>query len=92
MNPETFLHPLTYEVLPGDESSLADAVEDAFIRVKALKREIADVMARLDPLRLRLAELRGPAVLPARRHRTPTQELTASCPRCGGSLDAGEAA
>lgn len=87
MRIEPFTHPVTYAFMEATEGNLSAAIEDAFIDVARRKREVADLMARMEPLRERLAVLRGPAVLPRPSRRTETQSKVAACPRCGGRLD-----
>ncbi len=49
---------------------------------------LGDLYRRRDTVLERLAELRGPAVLPKPRYQTDRQRLVSRCPRCGGTYDA----
>jgi hypothetical protein len=84
---EPFTHPVSYAFMEATEENLAAAIEDGFVAISKHKRDIADLHARMEPLRERLAVLRGPAVLPRPSRRTDRQQLVAACPRCGGKLE-----
>lgn len=73
------VHPLTGEVLPDDLDTLAaaEATVDGYLR------SLRPHYAFRGDLRARIAELRGIAVLPRPRWRTPKQHKVACCPRCG---------
>lgn len=72
---DLFVHPLTGELFPADEHALQDAVN-------AADREISRLYRGTDGLRAKLAEIRGPAVLPDGVKRTDKQKRIARCPRC----------
>jgi hypothetical protein len=51
-----------------------------------LDEQIGALHRRRRRLQRRFAEHHPVVVLPVARARTPTQQLVARCPRCGGSL------
>jgi hypothetical protein len=77
---EPIVHPLTGEAVPDDIPALAgyEAAVDRYLRHQRVH------YAFRDALRVRLAELRGPAVLPRPARRTDVQRRVDKCPRCGG--------
>ncbi len=73
------VHPVTGEVLDDDLDVLVEAerLVDRYLRTQSRH------YAFRGDLRLRIAELRGPAELPRPRYRTETQQKVSVCPRCG---------
>jgi hypothetical protein len=61
-------------------------------RADTLDRRLSVIYRELRPLRVRIAELRGPAVLPRRRYQTETQAKVDRCPRCGATYSTEDAA
>lgn len=80
MNESAIVHPLTGELLDRDD--LAGLVEMER-RVDVYLRRQRRHYAFRGNLRERIAELRGPAVLPRASHQTDTQKKVDDCPRCG---------
>ena len=76
MSATAFVHPVTGEFLPATLENLEAADRETRDRVSRL-------YAALRPVQEGLAELRGPVMVPARRHRTDTQDRAVRCPRCG---------
>lgn len=78
-------HPLTGEVMPDELDVLVEAERavDRYLRAQARHYRFRD------ELRERIAELRGPAVLPRPRYRTDRQQRVSVCPRCGAGDDTG---
>lgn len=56
-------------------------------REQDLEDELSIIYQELRPLRVQIAELRGPVELPHRRYRTETQNRVARCPRCGEKVE-----
>jgi hypothetical protein len=77
---EGFVHPVTGELLEADQVTLAAAQAETEATIGRLYRA-------LDPIRERLGELRGPAVLPRPSRRTDKQRDVSRCPSCGKRLD-----
>jgi hypothetical protein len=63
-----------------------DELAAAAARATTLERRLGVIYRELGPLRVQIAELRGPAELPKRRYQTDTQQKVARCPRCGEQL------
>lgn len=78
---EPIVKPTTGEVLPDTLDALTEheRVVDGFLR------RLGAHYSYRSRLRERIAELRGPAVLPRPRHRSDRQAAVAACPRCGAS-------
>lgn len=76
---EPLCDPLTGEVVPDDLAALEEAERavDAFLRSLGPRYDFRR------SLRERIADLRGPAELPAARYRTDKQARVSVCPRCG---------
>lgn len=76
---EPVVHPLTGEAVPDNLAVLTrcEAAVDRYLRHQRPH------YAFRDALRVRLAELRGPAVLPRPARRTDVQRRVDKCPRCG---------
>ena len=78
---EAVVHPVTGE--------LVDAGEETLARVdRETRDEIGRLYRGLQPVKERLAELRGPVRLPPRRFQTDTQMKV--CPKCGIRWEPGE--
>ena len=56
-------------------------------RAATLERRLGVIYRELGPLRVSIAEMRGPAVLPQRRFQTETQAKVERCPRCGSRYE-----
>lgn len=52
-----------------------------------IETELGKLYRRRDPVLEQLAQLRGPVVLPKRRHQTDRQSLVSRCPRCSGVIE-----
>lgn len=77
----TLANPLTGLVIADNLSALE--AEEA--KIDTLLRGYSPLYEYRNNLRLRMAELRGPAELPRPRFRSDRQARVAACPRCGGS-------
>lgn len=75
-------NPLSGEIVPDDLDTLVEAERT----VDRYLRSLRDHYEFRRQLRERIAELRGPAELPHRRHRTDSQERVGRCPRCGARV------
>lgn len=74
---DCFVHPVTGEWIDAIEPRLAEAAKET-------DEELGRIYRALLPIRERLAELRGPAVLPRPSRQTDKQRRVSACPRCGG--------
>lgn len=74
------VHPVTGEVLDPDD--LAGLVQAEKIVDRYLRKQSRHYNFRR-ALRERIAELRGPAVLPRPVYQTEKQQKVHDCPRCG---------
>jgi hypothetical protein len=79
MSAEPIIDPRTGEVVGDDLAALVVAEESIDVQL----RGYGNLYRFRDALRERIAEKRGPAVLPARNRRTDVQRRIAACPRCG---------
>jgi hypothetical protein len=79
---ESIVHPVTGEIVPDTLNALTAAERAVDVELRGLR----PLYRFRDALQARVAELRGPAVLPVRARRTDVQRRVASCPRCGGVL------
>ena len=82
--PDSFMHPVTGELLSSKEEFLAAIREE--------EERLTVVYRTLGPLRQEMADRFPPAEMPRPRERTVTQERVMRCPRCGGRLENEEAA
>jgi hypothetical protein len=73
------VHPRTGEVVGTTLTELIEAERVIDLEL----RGNAPLYRFRDDLRGRIAEARGPAVLPPRGRRTDVQRRVAACPRCG---------
>lgn len=78
----TLANPLTGVVIPDN----LPALEAEEAKIDTLCRGAGPLFEYRRALRVRIAELRGPAELPRPRFRSDKQSRVASCPRCGDSL------
>lgn len=80
------VRPSTGEILPEDDLDAlvaAERIVDAYLRRQSVHYNFRR------RLRERIAELRGPAVLPRPRHQTDVQKKVHECPRCSGRVARG---
>lgn len=77
---QRILHPVNGAVVEDDLDTLTnlEAHVDKYLRRQNVHYNFRKL------LRERIAELRGPAVLPRPRYRTERQSRVAECPRCSG--------
>lgn len=74
------VHPISGEVIPDELDALVAAEKEVDGFLRSLQ---AHYGFRLQ-LRQRIAEKRGPSVLPSPRLRSEKQWRVSVCPRCGG--------
>lgn len=72
-----------YEAAKTEAWDDLDALGRAEESVDLFLRDLGPVYDARRELRVRIAELRGPAELPKPRWQTDTQRKVAACPRCG---------
>jgi len=77
--PETFIHPVTGEMLTTKEEFLAALVEE--------EERLSPIYHTVWSLRDAMTERFEAAEMPGPRQRTVTQEKVSRCPRCGGVLN-----